>query len=164
MINDANRKWWVLAAGGLSLAIISLDEIFIGVALPTIRDELGLSQLSAQWVVNSYVLGLTAFVAAGGRLGDLLGHGRVFISGAVVLLLGTVAAGFAESGGWLIAARAVQGMGTATMLSLGIAMIGLAFAENERGQAVGIYGLLAAVPSAAAPFVGGALTDLDSGG
>ena len=162
MITDANRKWWILVAAGLSLAIISLDEIFIGVALPTIRDELGISQLGAQWVVNSYVLGLTAFVAAGGRLGDLLGHGRMFVTGAAILFVGTIAAGFADSGGWLIASRAIQGVGTATMLSLGIAMVGLVFAEKERGQAVGIYGLLASGPAAIAPFVGGALTDLVS--
>lgn len=162
MITDANRKWWIVTAAGLSLGIITIDEIFISVALPTIRDELGVSQLTAQWFVNSYVLALTAFVAAGGRLGDLLGHGRVFVTGALILLLSTIAAGLAESGGWLIAARAGMGVGTATMLSLGIAMVGISFAEHERGKAVGIYGLLASIPAAVAPFVAGALTDIFS--
>ena len=162
LITDSNRKWWILVAAGSSLAIVLLDEIFIGVALPTIRDELGLSQLTAQWVVNAYVLALAASVAAAGRLGDLLGHGRVFVAGGVILLISTAAGGVAESGGWLIAARAAQGVGTATLLSLGIAMIGIAFPERERGQAVGLWGLLGAVPSAFAPIVGGVLTDVAS--
>ncbi len=67
-IDDQNRKWWVVAATGSALAIVLLEEVLVGVALPTIRDELGMSQLLAQWIVSAYVLTLTAFVAAGGRL------------------------------------------------------------------------------------------------
>jgi EmrB/QacA subfamily drug resistance transporter len=159
---EEGRRWWIVAAMGVSLGIVLLDEVMVGVALPTIRDELGLSQVLAQWVVNAYVLALTAFVAAGGRLGDLFGHRPVFITGATIVAAGSLAAGLAESGGWLLASRAVQGLGTATILSLSIAMIGIAFPERERGKAIGTYGLIAAILAAIGPFLGGLLTDAAS--
>ena len=159
-INESNRRWWILAAAGGSLAIFLLDEILVGVALPTIRDDLGTSQLVAQWAVNAFVLAFTAVVAATGRLGDLLGHRLVLISGAALLVGGAIAAGTAQSGEWLIAGRAVMGLGTAGLFSMGIAMVGIAFAQNERGFAIGIYSLIGASAAAIAPILGGVITDL----
>ena len=161
-IDDSNRRWWVLAAAGGSLAIFLLDEIMVGVALPTIRDELDTSQLVVQWAVNAFVLAFTAAVAATGRLGDLLGHRVVLLVGAAMLAGGAIAAGAAQSGEWLIAGRAVMGLGTAGLFSMGIAMVGIAFAQNERGFAIGIYSLIGAAAAAIAPFLGGVITDLAS--
>jgi EmrB/QacA subfamily drug resistance transporter len=158
-IDDSNRRWWILAATGGSLAIVALDEVLVGVALPTIRDELGMSQLLSQWVVGAYVLALTVSVAAAGRLGDLIGHRPMFIAGAAILVVGSVAAGLAQGSASMIAARAVQGLGSAAIFSLGVAMTGIAFPERQRGVAFGIYGLVGASASATAPFLGGLLTD-----
>jgi MFS family permease len=161
-ISEAARRWWILAAMGSSLGIVLLDEVFVGVALPTIREELGLSELLTRWVVNAYVLAVAAFVAAAGRLGDILGHRRVFIGGGAALCLGSLGAGFAEGAPVMLASRAVEGVGAATMLSLSIAMTGIAFADHERGEAVGLYGLIAAILAAVSPLIGGVLTDLVS--
>ncbi len=160
--DESKRRWWILAAGGGSLAIFLLDEIMLGVALPTIRDDLDTSQLVVQWAVNAFVLAFTAAVAATGRLGDLLGHRVVLIVGAAMLAGGAIAAGTAQSGEWLIAGRAVMGLGTAGLFSMGIAMVGIAFAKHERGFAIGIYSLIGAAAAAIAPFLGGAITDLAS--
>jgi len=161
-IDDSNRKWWIVAATGSALAIVLLEEVLIGVALPTIRDDLGMTQLLAQWVVSAYVLALTAFVAAAGRLGDIFGHGRLFIAGAVVLGIGSLGAGLAPDSDWLIASRAVQGLGTAGLLSLSVAMTGIAFPTGQRGLAIGIYGVVGAVAAAIGPILGGFLTDVVS--
>ena len=144
------------------MAIFLIDEIVVGIALPTIRDDLETSQLVAQWVVNAYVLAFTALVAAGGRLGDLVGHRSVFIGGATLLAAGGLLAGAAQNGEWLIASRAVMGAGTAAMFSMGIAMTGIAFAAHERGFAVGVYSLIGAVAAVFAPVFGGLITDLAS--
>lgn len=151
-----------MAATGSALGIVLLEEVLVGIALPTIRDDLGMSQLAAQWIVTAYVLALTAFVATGGRLGDMFGHGRVFIGGAALLAAGSVGAGVAPTGEWLIASRAVQGLGTAAMLSLSVAMTGIAFPTGQRGLAIGVYGVIGAVAAAMGPLLGGLLTDLAS--
>ncbi len=157
-ITDANRKWWILAATGGSLGLVLLDEALF-LALPTIRDELDLSEVLTQWIVNAYVLALTVTVAAAGRLGDILGHRPVFIAGATTLGAGSVVVGIAQDTELLIAGRAIQGFGTAGILSLGVSMTGIAFAERERGVALGLYGLIGAAAAACAPFLGGLLTD-----
>ena len=157
-ITDANRKWWILAATGGSLALVLLDEgLFL--ALPTIRDDLGLSEVVTQWVVNAYVLTLTVTVAAAGRLGDIIGHRPVFVAGAATLAAGSVVVAVAQDSELLLAGRAIQGLGTAGILSLGISMTAIAFAEHERGVALGIYGLIGGVSAAVSPFIGGLLTD-----
>jgi len=161
-ISEATRRWWIVAAMGSSLGIVLLDEVLVGVALPTIRDELGLSQVGAQWVVNAYVLALTAFVAAAGRLGDIFGHRWVFTAGGAAVCAGSLGAGLADAAGWLIASRIVEGLGAATILSLSLAMTGIAFGEHERGTAVGVYGFIAAILAAVGPILGGVLTDLVS--
>jgi EmrB/QacA subfamily drug resistance transporter len=161
-IDDGNRRWWVLAAAGMSLIVVALDETMVGVALPTIRDEFGMSQTASQWVVNAYVLALTAFVAAGGRLGDIVGHRPMYVGGAVVLAAGTLVVGFAQSSVMILAGRAIQGLGSATLFAIALAMIGIAFRPGQRGIAFGIYGLMGASANFAAPLVAGALTDFAS--
>ena len=124
-IREAAWRWWILVAMGSSLGIVLLDEVLVGVALPTIREELGLSPVVSRWVVNAYVLALTAFVAAAGRLGDILGHRWVFVGGGVAVCIGSLGAGFADSAALMLASRVVEGLGAATMLSLSIAMTGM---------------------------------------
>ncbi len=161
-ITDANRRWWIATATGVSLALLLGDDIMVGVALPTIRDDLELSQLTAQWVVNAYALALTVFVAAGGRLGDLVGHRRMFMIAIAVTIVGALGAGLAQSGPWLLAARAVMGAGAAVLDPLGFAMTGIAFSEHQRGMGIAIAATISGVLTSTAPFVGGLLTDVAS--
>ena len=72
-INDANRKWWILAAMGTVLGIVTLDETVVGVTLPTMIRELGLSTAASHWVINAYLLVFTCLAATAGRLGDIVG-------------------------------------------------------------------------------------------
>ena len=112
-ISDTNRRWWIAAATGISLGVVINDEIMVGIALPTIRDDLGLSQLTAQWIVNAYALALTVFVAAAGRLGDLVGYRRMFLIGVGITIAGSLGAGLAQDGGVLLASRVAMGLGAA---------------------------------------------------
>ena len=155
----ANRKWWILATMTGSLSMVLIDETVVSVALPTIQRELDMSQTELQWVVNAYLLALAAFVAVGGRLAEIFGHGRVFKIGAVVFLVASAACGFAESEAFLITARAVQGLGAALMIPPSGAIVINAFSVKERGRAMGIYAGISMIFLALGPLVGGLLTE-----
>ena len=86
-INDHNRKSWILAAMGGVLALVVLDETVVGVALPTIRDDLRMSQINSHWVVNAYLLIFTGFAAAGGKLHDVINVRRLFLTGVLIFAL-----------------------------------------------------------------------------
>ena len=135
MISDANRKWWILAAMSGVLGLVVLDETVVGVALATIQPDLAMSQVASHWVVNAYLLTFTCFVAVGGRLGDVLGHRGFFVVGVAVFGLASLAAGFAQNGAWLIAARALQGIGAAIVFPASWAMMTSIFPVEQRGIA-----------------------------
>jgi len=158
-IDDSNRKWWILAAMGGGLGVIILDETVVGVALPTIQRDLGLSLIRAHWVVNAYLLVLAGLVAAGGRLGDIFGLKRLTVAAFAVFGLASTASGFATDGTWLIAARAIQGIGGAVIFPASMAMIGIVFPAEQRGMALGIYGAIGTVFLALGPLLGGAFTE-----
>lgn len=142
--------------------MVLLDETVVGVALDTIREDLGMSDLFSHWVVNAYLLTLTLSVAAAGRLADVIGVRDTFLVGAAVFGVASVAAGIAQSGEWLVAARAVQGVGGAFMFTIGTTMCGIAFEERQRGFAIGIYGVIGTIAIALGPFVGGVLVEFAS--
>jgi EmrB/QacA subfamily drug resistance transporter len=158
-IDDHRRKWWVLAAMGGVLGLILLDETVVGVALPTIRDDLGMSQVTTHWVVNAYLLVFAGLVVAGGRLGDIIGLRRLFVGGATLFGLASMMAGLAESSVWLIAARGAQGVGAAVIFPASTAILTRVFAPGERGMALGVYAAIGTVFVALGPLVGGFFTD-----
>lgn len=143
-------------AGVLGLTV--LDETVIGVALDTIRADLSMSAVASHWVVNAYLLAFTCFVAVGGRLGDTFGHTGLFYVGAAIFAAASLAAGLAETGAWLIAARSVQGIGAAIVFPTSIATISRAFPAENRGTAFGIQVAIAACFMASGPLVGGFFT------
>lgn len=161
-INDNNRKWWVLGAMGGVLGIILLDETVVGVALPTIREDLGMTQVMAHWVVSAYLLVFTALAAAAGRLGDLISLHRLFIGGVALFALASLACGFSEGGASLVTARALQGVGAAVIFPCSLSMITLAFPGPQRGLALGLSGAIGTVFLALGPLVGGFFTDFVS--
>ena len=159
-IHDGNRKWWVLAAMGGTLALIVLDETVVGVALPTIRKELGMSQVNSHWIVNAYFLVFTALAAAAGKMGDLFGYRSLFLAALGVFGVSSIACGFADSGPALIAARALQGLGAAVIFPFTVAMITAVFEPEERGRAFGIQTAIGGCFISMGPLVGGFLTDV----
>ena len=154
-IDERNRSWWVLAAMSGVLGLVVLDETVVGVALATIRSDLGTSQIASHWVVNAYLLTFTCFVALGGRLGDSLGHERLFLMGVAIFGLASLASGLAQNGGSLIAARAIQGIGAAMVFPASWAIMTGTFAPQQRGLAFGIQTTVGGVFMSLGPLVGG---------
>ncbi|HMB77159.1 MAG TPA: MFS transporter [Kiloniellaceae bacterium] len=156
------RRWWILLALALAGGLIMLDETVVGVALPALQGDLGLSQVAAHWVINAYMLVFAALVAAGGRLGDLVGWGRLFPIGKAVFGLASLGAGFADGLAGLIIARILQGLGAAAIFPGTIAMVMVMFTPQERGKALGLLVAVATSFLALGPMVGGFLTELVS--
>ncbi|MEH6548283.1 MAG: MFS transporter, partial [Sneathiella sp.] len=159
-ITDENRKWWVLAAMGGTLALIVLDETVVGVALPTIQKELGMSQVGSHWIVNAYFLIFTVLAAAAGKMGDLFGYRRMFMGALIIFGLSSIACGFAENSAWIIIARGFQGLGAAVIFPFTVAMITAVFPPEQRGRAFGIQTAIGGTFISLGPLVGGFFTEV----
>jgi EmrB/QacA subfamily drug resistance transporter len=139
--------------------VIVIDAAIVNVALPSIGTHLHFSRDDLSWVVNAYTLTFGGFLLLGGRLADLLGRRRMFMSGLVLFSLASFAGGIAQSEPWLIAARAVQGLGAAIVSPAALSIITTTFAEgSERNRALGIWGAVAGAGGAAGVLLGGILT------
>jgi EmrB/QacA subfamily drug resistance transporter len=158
--SDSSRKWWILTAMGGVMGLILLDETVVAVALPDIRDELGMSEVAAHWVINAYLLVFTGLAAAAGRMGDIIGLRDFFLISVALFVAASLACGFAPSGGFLIGARAVQGLAAAAIFPISLAMVTRAFPAEQRGLALGIYAAAGTVFLALGPLVGGLLVDM----
>ena len=159
MATKTNTRWWILAAMGAILGVILLDETVISVALPTIQRDLGLTHLQSHWVVNIYLLVLACFAGAAGRLGDILGARWLLAAGLLIFGVASALGGFADSGLFLLLARAVQGLGAALIFPLSLLILMQSFEEYERGFALGLYGAIGTVFLSLGPLVGGVLTE-----
>src|SRR5690348_2547055 len=139
--------------------VIVIDASIVNVALPSIGAHLHFSRDDLSWVVNSFTLTFGGFLLLGGRMADLLGRRRMFMLGLVLFSLASFAGGLAQSEGWLIAARAVQGLGAAIVSPAALSIITTTFAEGpERNRALGIWGAVAGAGGAAGVLLGGILT------
>jgi EmrB/QacA subfamily drug resistance transporter len=141
--------------------MIVLDGTIVNVALPSIRDDLGFSQESLAWVVNAYLLTFGGFLLLGGRLGDLFGHRRLFLSGIGLFTVASVACGLAGSQNALVVARAVQGLGGAIVSAVALSLIMTLFVEPaERAKAFGVFGFVLSGGGTAGVLLGGVITDV----
>ena len=141
---DTRTRWLALIVLCLGDLMIVLDVTIVGVALPSIREDLGFSEESLAWVVNAYLLTFGGFLLLGGRLGDLFGHRRMFLAGIALFTLASVTCGLATSQGVLVAARAVQGIGGAVVSAVALSLIITLFTEPaERAKAMGVFGFVA---------------------
>ena len=139
--------------------VIVIDASIVNVALPSIGQALHFARTDLSWVVNAYALAFGGFLLLGGRMADLLGRRRMFMVGLVVFSLASLAGGMAQSEGWLIATRAVQGLGAAIVSPAALSIITTTFAEGaERNRALGIWGAVAGAGGAAGVLLGGILT------
>ncbi len=158
-VTPENKKWWTLAAVAVGLFMIMLDNTVVNVALPSMRRSLHLSLSQLEWVVAGYALTFAAFMLTGGKLADLLGRRRIFMVGIVIFTGASLACGLASSGGFLIGARVVQGLGGALINPATLSIITATFPPKERGTAIGIWAGVSAMALAIGPLVGGLLTE-----
>lgn len=149
------RKWWILVAIGLTLFMGTIDGTIVNVALPTLTRELRTDFPTVQWVVLSFLLGITIFMLSMGRLGDLIGKKRVFSAGLILFVIGSILCGLAASIYWLIAFRFVQAIGAAMTLALGVAIVVETWPARERGKAIGLSGGIISLGIVAGPALGG---------
>jgi EmrB/QacA subfamily drug resistance transporter len=160
-ITDTRTRWLALLVLCLGDLMIVLDGTIVNVALPSIRDDLGFSQESLAWVVNAYLLTFGGFLLLGGRLGDLFGHRRLFLSGIALFTLASLACGLAGSQEALVAARAVQGLGGAIVSAVALSLIMTLFVEPvERAKAMGVFGFVLSGGGTAGVLLGGVITDV----
>ena len=160
-ITDTRTRWLALIVLCLGDLMIVLDGTIVNVALPSIRDDLGFSQESLAWVVNAYLLTFGGFLLLGGRLGDLFGHRRLFLSGITLFTVASLACGLASSQGQLVAARAIQGLGGAIVSAVALSLIMTLFVEPaERAKAMGVFGFVLSGGGTAGVLLGGVITDV----
>ena len=156
------QQRWILLAASLAVGLAFLDETAVVTALRTIQREFNATSAEIQWVMGSYLLALASLMATAGRLADLYGRRRLFLIGAGLFGIGSIACAAAPSEEWLIAARAVQGSGGALLMPLGMANATAALPEERRGWVIGIVSTGATVFLALGPLIGGGLVELAS--
>jgi EmrB/QacA subfamily drug resistance transporter len=156
------NPWAVLLVLSLGFFMTLLDLTIVNIAIPDMMRRLGASLDDVLWVLNAYALVLAVLVITAGRLGDLLGPKMLFVWGIALFTLASAACGLAPNAAFLIAFRAVQGIGAAMLLPQTLALITIIFPADRRGTAMGIWGAVAGVATIAGPTLGGLLvTALD---
>jgi len=145
----------VLAATVLGSGIASLDATVVGIALPAIAKDFHAAVASMQWVVDGYTLTLAGLLLLGGALGDSYGRRKIYMIGTAWFALASLACGLAPGVGFLIAARALQGVGAALLTPGSLAILQASFTKDDRPRAIGAWSGLGGVATAIGPFLGG---------
>jgi EmrB/QacA subfamily drug resistance transporter len=156
------RGRWVLAAVILGSGAAFLESSVVTVALPAIGRDLDLDLGGLQWVMNAYLLALSALIITGGSLGDLFGRRLVFVTGLIAFAGASLLCALAPSGEVLIAARVLQGIAAALLVPASLAIVEASFAEEDRGQAIGAWAGWSGISSLVGPFLGGWIVDAAS--
>jgi EmrB/QacA subfamily drug resistance transporter len=140
--------------------LIVLDATIVNIALPHIQTALKFSDTGLSWVLNAYTLTFGGLLLLGGRIGDILGRRRVFAAGILLFIFSSLLGGLAQSSGWLLAARALQGVGGAIASPTALALITSNFSEGkERNRAFGVFAAVSGAGSAVGLLLGGLLTE-----
>jgi EmrB/QacA subfamily drug resistance transporter len=138
--------------------MVALDTLVVVTALPSIHRDLGGNVGTLQWTVNAYVLAFGAGIITAAALGDLIGRRRMYVLGLALFTAASAACALAPDIPVLIACRAVEGLGAATIMPLGLTLLTSAFPAERRGAVVGIWGGVAGLAVASGPLIGGAVT------
>lgn len=150
---------WLLAVTALGSGLVLLETTVVNVALPALQHGLDASLAELQWTVNAFTLTLSALILLGGGLGDRFGRRRVYLVGVGWFAAASLLCGLAPAAEWLIAARALQGIGGALIVPGSLALIQASFRPDDRARAVGWWAGMSGMAGAAGPLVGGALVD-----
>ena len=153
------RTIWTFAITSTALFMVVLDNLVVSTALPVIRTDLGATIEELEWTVNAYTLTFAVFLLTGAALGDRFGRKRMFMVGIAIFTGASAAAALAPSMDWLIAARAVQGVGGALVTPLTLTILSAAVPRERRGMALGAWSGIAGLAVAMGPLVGGAVVD-----
>ncbi|MEU7752217.1 MFS transporter [Micromonospora sp. NPDC049171] len=158
--SGAPHRWRALAVLACTQFLLILDTAIINVAVPSIGEDLHISPTGLSWVANAYLITFGGLLLLGGRSADHIGRRRVFVIGLVVLVLGSAVGTVANSAGWLIAGRAIQGLAAALAAAAALALVLSIFPEGpERHRALGIFAAMAGAGGAVGTVLGGLLTD-----
>ncbi len=153
----------ILAAMIFAVSMTFIDQTIVAIAIPTLQKELDLSSTGVQWIINGYLLSLSALFAFGGRLADIAGHRRMVVIGVVVFATASALCGATPTGSlaepWLIVFRIIQGAGAALMFPAALAIVLNAFPLRERGRALAIFFAVAGGLTSIGPIAGGYLTE-----
>ncbi|HEY4621257.1 MAG TPA: MFS transporter, partial [Gaiellaceae bacterium] len=153
------RTLWTFAVTSIALFMVVLDNLVVSTAIPVIRVDLGATLEQLEWTVNAYTLTFAVFLLTGAALGDRFGRKRMFMVGVALFTGASAAAALSPSVDWLIAARAVQGVGGAIVTPLTLTILSAAVARERRGMALGAWSGIAGLAVAMGPLVGGAVVD-----
>ena len=141
--------------------LVALDFSIVNVALPSIKAALGFSQIDLQWVVSAYALPFGGLLLLAGRAADIYGRRRLLIAGLILFSIGSLIAGFSASRGVLIAGRAIQGIGAATLAPAALSLLTTSFQEGKaRQRALGVYGLVTSAGFVTGILAGGVITQI----
>jgi EmrB/QacA subfamily drug resistance transporter len=150
--------WLILSIACIAQFMVVLDVSIVNVALPRMGADLHFTQSSAQWVINAYVLTFAGFLLLGGRLADFFGRRSVYLVGIVIFTLASIGAGFAQTGGQMIAIRAIQGLGGAILAPATLTIIVTTFQGPRLPKAIGAWSAVAGAGGAVGGLLGGILT------
>jgi EmrB/QacA subfamily drug resistance transporter len=153
-------SWIVLGIVCIGQFMVVLDASIVNVALPSIQRDLHFSTSNLQWIINAYTLTFAGFLLLGGRAADLFGRRRIFMVGLAVFTVSSLLGGLAQNEAWLIAARALQGLGAAILAPATLTILTSTFAEGPaRAKALGVWSAVSAAGASAGALFGGILTD-----
>ena len=152
-----NYKWWAYAAIAVGMFLTVMDQSGVNIALPRIAEHFDADIPTVQWITLGYVLSTSAMLMPMGRLSDMIGRRRVYITGFVIFIAAAAFGGSSPNFPLLIVAKVLQGVGSAGIQANGMAMIAEVFPERERGKALGLYMTVIGTGSISGPIVGGIL-------
>jgi EmrB/QacA subfamily drug resistance transporter len=158
------NKTLILAAMIFAVSMTFIDMTIVAIAVPSLQEDLSLSSTGVQWIVNGYLLSLSALFALGGRLADILGHRRMVVLGVIVFATASALCGATPTGSldeaWIVTFRVIQGAGAAIMFPAALAIVLGAFPVSERGRAMAIFFGIAGGLTAIGPLAGGYLVEV----
>ena len=156
---NRNRLIWAFVVTSVASFMVSLDNLVVTMALPSIRTHLHASLASLEWTVNAYTLSFAVLILTGAALGDRLGRRRVLTAGLAVFTLASAAAALAPDVTVLVVSRAIQGAGAAAVLPLTFTIMSSSVPAERRGAALGVLGAVSGLAVAVGPLVGGAVVE-----
>ena len=159
---DAAQEFWILAASILGSSMAFVDGTVVNVALPVMQRDLAASATAVQWVIEAYLLTLSALLLLGGSLADRLGRRRIFGLGVALFAAASVACALAPTIPWLIVSRAVQGVGGALLVPTSLAVLSAGIPDERRGRAIGRWSAFTSATAGLGPVLGGWLVEKGS--